>query len=264
LPSCESAISTETFPWTTAAEIQVHVNNAEVKIELADVDAVTVVVQKGAVTSHFHNGRLVVTAPRRHHSGKGIRLLIKARPNSKLHLTGGKNQFSVTGSAHTLVGEWSSGDLVADAIENTCRIRAGSGRIRLGASNGHLNLRIGICDIEVRRITGTGGQLTSGGGTVQFGTVESDLSLTAGAGTISISDAAAGKLQVRTGPGTIRIGIRSGVLARLDLASRSGSARSELPVSETIQKVADAPRGQAPLQISATSMSGDIIVGHAA
>lgn len=280
----ETPVRTETFPHTGTADIQVHVDNGEVLVELADVDNIVVAVYRSdeeasgsglfgrlglgrstseadvndavrQVSTHFTRGHLVVQAPKRRLSPVPLRILVRARFGSKVFVTGNNARLSISGQAKSLKALWGKGDLNIESVAGTCQVRAGSGRVRIGESSGHLNLRIGTADVDLGRVAGDGAKLTTGSGVVQLGTVEGDVSLTTGAGTIGIADAAAGKIEIKTGPGNIRIGVRSGVSARLDLNSRTGKAKSELPVS------AQAPAsGSARLQISATSSHGDITV----
>jgi DUF4097 and DUF4098 domain-containing protein YvlB len=257
--------SIETFAHSGPADIAVHVQvaDAQVEVVLADVDQIAVEIYQGAVTTHFHHGRLVVTAPKRLAGAKDLRVLIRARPGSRLNLSGNKARFKVTGTAESLTAAWSSGELEADTVEKVCRLRTGSGRIRIGASNGQLSLKSGNCDVEVARVSGRGGQFITGGGSLQFGTVDSDLSLITGAGAVSVSDAASGRIRVRTGWGTVHVGVRAGVPAKLDLISRSGTASSDLPVSDAAPNPGEKASGGS-LQISATTNSGDIVIGRAA
>ena len=297
MTNIESPLLIESFPCTETADIQVHVANGEVLVELVDIDVVTVAVYHGAtesrsftesrglgewlglvrepgpdavsdavrsVTTHFTRGHLVVTAPNRRLTPVPLRILVRARPGSKIHLTGNTARFAVSGRARSLTAQWNSGDLTADDVDGRCKLRAGNGRIRLGASKGELNVRIGTSDVNVQRIAGSGARLTTGSGMVSFGVVEADVLLTTGAGTITVADAAAGHLHVRTGPGSIYVGVRSGVTATIDLSSRSGLTRSDLPVSAVRSPTAGASRSEVPLRITATTSHGDIIVAPTA
>jgi hypothetical protein len=286
----DSAVRTESFPCSGPADIQVHLVNGEVLVELTDTDVVTVAIYPGvressggigewlgrldtsdtvaaavsAVTTHFIRGRLVVATTRRRLSPVPLRIVVRARPGSKLQLSGSTARFAVSGAAGSLNAAWGSGDLSADTVEAACKLRAGSGKIRLGASNGQLNVRIGTSDLDVQRVAGNGARITTGSGILNFGTVEADLSLTTGADAVSVADAAGGRMSVRTGPGSIRVGVRAGIQARVDLTSRSGSARSELPVSDVAPTSAGSDWKLSPLRISAVTTSGDILVSRAA
>ena len=60
-----------------------------------------------------------------------------------------------------------------------------------------------------------------------------------------------------TGSGNIRVGIRQGTLARVDLVSSSGVARSDLDVSAE-------PLGEATLNVTGRTGSGSALVTAAA
>lgn len=286
----EPVSRTESFPYPQPADIQIHLGEGEAVVELVDTDEITVAITPGSgepqgalgelisrvrtagldaaadavrgATIHFTRGRLVVHVPRRHLSPVPLRVVVRARAGSKLSLTGDAARFTVTGQARALTAKWGTGDLTAESVDGPCTVRAGRGRLRFGAITGRLDVRAGTADVDILRIAGGGAKLTTGRGQIAIGTVEADLALTTGAGMITIADAAAGSVRVKTGPGSIGIGVRTGVSARVDIASRTGSARSDLPVSDSAPRVTSS--AGVPLRISAVSSHGDIVVKPAA
>ncbi|MDM4718207.1 DUF4097 family beta strand repeat-containing protein [Micromonospora sp. WMMA1363] len=261
----DSTVRTESFNCPDPADIQVHLGAGEALVELVDTVAVSVAVSPlsadapadavadllRGTTVHFTRGRLVVQPPRRR--PVPVRVVVQARPGSTVQLTGGDAHFTVSGRAGSLEVQSSGGGLTADQVDGKVKIRCGDGPLRLAESAGRLDARIGQGNVEIGRVAGGGARLTTGSGTVNIGTVEADLTLTTGANRIAIAEAAAGRIQVRTGPGSIRVGVRAGVTARVELSSRSGAARSDLPVSQTAG-------GNSALRIEAASTSGDIFV----
>jgi 2-polyprenyl-6-methoxyphenol hydroxylase-like FAD-dependent oxidoreductase len=274
MTSIDQPLHAESFPCTETADIQVHLPNGEVLVELADIDAVTATVYHSSakpdpsavsdsapsVSINFTRNRLVVTAPRRSLTPLPLRILVRGRPGSTIQLTGRTVSLAVSGQAGSLTAEWHSGELSAEAVDGQCTLRADSGQIRLGASNGELDVRIGTADINIQRISGSGARLTTGRGTVSFGTVEADVSLTTEAGTITVADAAAGSLHVRTGAGSIHVGVRPGVAATAELSSGTGSIRNDLPVSAVRPSAAGSSESEVPLRITAETSHGDITV----
>ncbi|MER7457073.1 hypothetical protein [Micromonospora sp. NPDC126480] len=263
----DSTVRIESFNCPEPADIQVHLSSGEALVELVESDAVTVAVSPVSgdspadviadvlrgTTVHFTRGRLVVQPPRRRLRPVPVRVVVRARPGSKIQLTGSDARFTVSGRAGSLELQSSAGGLTADRVDGKCKIRNGDGSLRLAEIAGQLDARIGQGHVEIGRIGGGGARVTSGAGTVSIGTVEGDLSLTTGANRIAIAEAVSGRIQVRTGPGSIRVGVRPGVTARVELSSRSGTARSDLPVSQTAS-------GGAVLRIEAASTSGDVVV----
>jgi 2-polyprenyl-6-methoxyphenol hydroxylase-like FAD-dependent oxidoreductase len=274
MTSTRQPLHTESFACTEAADIQVHLPNGEVLVELADIDAVTVAVYRGSaepdpgaasvsapsVNVNFTRNRLVVTAPRRRLTQLPLRILVRARPGSTIQLTGRTVGLAVSGRAGSLTAEWHSGEISAEAVDGQCTLRADSGRIRLGASNGKLDVRIGTSDVDIQRIGGSGARLTTGSGTVSLGTVEADVSLTTDASTTTVTDAAAGSLHVKTGPGSIHVGVRPGVAATAELFSGAGSIRNDLPASAGQPSGAGSANSEVLLRITAESSHGDITV----
>jgi hypothetical protein len=78
-----------------------------------------------------------------------------------------------------------------------------------------------------------------------------------GSGDLTVADAASGEIQLATGSGNIRVGIRQGTLARIDLVSTSGNARSDFDVSPE-------PLGEASLTVTGRTGSGTALVTAAA
>jgi hypothetical protein len=278
----EKPVRAESFPHGDTTHVQVRVASGEVAVELTDTDEVSVAVEPGAaaaggsavthadveeavrqVVVRFVRGRLVVDGPRRRTAHVPLRIVVRARPGSALTFTGAGANVTVTGRAGLLTAKWATGDLTADDVTGPCVVRAGSGRLALGAVSGPLSVKIGKADVHVRRIAGAA-RITTGGGTLSVGTVEGDVSLTTDAREVSVADAAAGHVHVRTGSGATRIGVRPGVRARVELFSRLGVASSDLPVSARPPAAGGATREDTPLSISAVSATGDILVTSAA
>jgi len=76
-------------------------------------------------------------------------------------------------------------------------------------------------------------------------------------GQVSIDEARQGTIELDAASGDLRVGVRSGVVARLDLTTISGRVRSELPVEDS------QPADGASLEIRARTVSGDLLVSAA-
>jgi hypothetical protein len=281
----ESPVTTQSFPCSRAVDIHIHLFSGDIEVQLTETDLITVDVSLAAqtpdgdgipphdpsasaqalagVTTRFDHGRLVVLGPRKRAARVPVRIVVRAPSDSRLLCTANSARYAVSGRAGELVVKWTAGELDAELVAGACKVRAGRGRVHLGAGRGQLDITVGTADVDVDHIGGRS-RLTTGTGAVRIGTVEADLSVTTGTRGVVIADAVAGDLRVRTGLGPVTIGVRPGVTARVDLVSRSGSARSELPVSRTPPAADHAPRGDVPLRINAASSTGDIVVRPAA
>ncbi|MGH3468900.1 MAG: DUF4097 family beta strand repeat-containing protein, partial [Thermocrispum sp.] len=133
-------------------------------------------------------------------------------------------------------------------------VTTSAGDVALGRVDGPLRVRTGGGDVSVEAVTATASVVT-GIGSVRVAAVDGELSARTGSGAVTVTDAAAGTVTVKSGSGDVQVGLRSGVLAEVHLASVAGSASSELEVSQ------EPPDGaEAALVVSARSGSGTVTV----
>jgi len=186
---------------------------------------------------------------------RAIPLSVVVRAPSGSHVTSktGSANVSVTGAAGRLDVTTGTGDITADRADAAAEVNSGSGDLRLGPMLAGLRAKTGSGDVEVSSIGGNT-ILYTGTGDVWLGAVQHDVQIRTGSGDVTVADAASGKLQLATGSGEIRIGIRAGVNAQIDVSSRSGQARSDLPVSTK------SPETQPTLFVTGLTGSGDALV----
>lgn len=141
-------------------------------------------------------------------------------------------------------------------IADRATITSTSGDVGVGQT-GPLHVRTGGGEVQVDRVTG-GGTIATGTGSVRVGAVEigndEDLTVRSGSGDVSVTDAAEGAIRVRSGAGNVRVGLRTGVLAEVDLSSATGKVASELDVST------EPPEATVSVQVKASTGSGDVVV----
>jgi DUF4097 and DUF4098 domain-containing protein YvlB len=95
-------------------------------------------------------------------------------------------------------------------------------------------------------------------GRVEIGTAERSVEVKSASGDISVDEVTQGRVELGTASGDVRIGVRTGAVARLDLQTVSGRARSELAVEET------PPTGGSTVDIRARTVSGNVLITRAA
>ncbi len=162
----------------------------------------------------------------------------------------------VTGGAGRLDLNTGTGTVSADRATGEAKVNSGAGTVRLGTMLSSLKAKTGSGDVEVSSVGGNS-TLITGTGDVWLGAVQSDVMVRTGSGDLTVADAARGDIQLGTGSGNIRVGIRPGTLARVDLVSTSGVARSDLEVSAE-------PLGNAELNVTGRTGSGSALVTAAA
>lgn len=182
-----------------------------------------------------------------------ISVAVRAPKGSSVLVKSGSANVAITGSAGRLDINTGTGDVTADSADSASQVTSGSGKVRLGPMLGGLKARNGSGDIEVASVGGTT-ELHTATGDVWLGAVQSDVQVRTGGGDVTVADAASGRITLGTGSGDVRVGVRQGVSAEVDLATSSGTARSELEVSTT--KPATAPE----LVITGLTSRGNALV----
>ncbi|MFI9009641.1 DUF4097 family beta strand repeat-containing protein [Actinosynnema sp. NPDC053489] len=182
-----------------------------------------------------------------------LNVTVRAPAGSHVVVKGGSADVVVTGAAGRLEVQTGTGDVTADRADAASQVNSGSGKVRLGPMLGGLRAKTGSGDVEVSSVGGNT-VITTGTGDVWLGAVQNDVQVRTGGGDVTIADAASGRLQLGTGSGDVRVGVRPGVAAQVDLVSTSGSARSDLDVSDT------PPQDEPALTITGRTAGGDVLV----
>ncbi|HUQ60059.1 DUF4097 family beta strand repeat-containing protein [Lentzea sp.] len=181
-----------------------------------------------------------------------LSVVVSAPVGSHVSSRTGAADVVVTGGAGRLDLNTGTGSVSADRATGEAKVNSGAGTVRLGTMLGALKAKTGSGDVEVSSIGGTS-TLITGTGDVWLGAVQGNVQVRTGSGDLTVADAASGEIQLGTGSGHIRVGIRQGTLARIDLVSTSGNARSDFDVSAE-------PLGDAPLTVTGRTGSGNALV----
>lgn len=149
-----------------------------------------------------------------------------------------------------------SGAVSVEEVDGDVTMHTASGKVRLG-SGGRVTVHTASGGVEIGRATGDITVHSASAG-IGIGIAEASVTIRTASGKVRIGEARRGVISLQAASGDLRVGVRAGVVARLDLRTTSGRVRSELPVDET------APSDGAPLEISARTSSGDVLVTPAA
>ncbi|MET8756985.1 DUF4097 family beta strand repeat-containing protein [Lentzea sp. NPDC004782] len=185
-----------------------------------------------------------------------LSVVVTAPVGSNVTSRTGAADVIVTGGAGRLDLNTGTGSVSADRATGEAKVNSGAGTVRLGTMLAGLKAKTGSGDVEVSSVGGNS-TLITGTGDVWLGAVQSDVMVRTGSGDLTVADAASGEIQLATGSGNIRVGIRQGTLARIDLVSTSGNARSDFDVSSE-------PLGEASLTVTGRTGSGTALVTAAA
>lgn len=198
--------------------------------------------------------RLVVRAPKplplRH---VPLSLKVRAPSGSQLDVKASSARVASTGSAGRVDVSTTSGDVALDRAEGAVTVRTGGGGVSVGPVPSGLHVRSGGGEVRAAAVAGSASVVT-GTGSVRIGSVDGNLTVRSGSGDLSVADAGDGNVNLKTGSGAVRVGVRSGVLAEVDLSSATGTVSTELEVSDT------EPDERVPLVIRARTGSGNAVV----
>jgi hypothetical protein len=164
-----------------------------------------------------------------------VDVAVHAPHGSRLSVHSGSASVAVVGSAGDLRIITGSGRVDVERSEGEGTVQTGSGRVEVGATLGALRTR-------------------TGSGDVWLGVVHDDVEVHSGSGQIAIADVVHGMINLLTGSGGIRVGVRSGVVAEVSLASASGRVRDK------VSSMARRAGGRTAVQVRGQSASGDILV----
>ncbi|MBA8823382.1 hypothetical protein FHX42_000711 [Saccharopolyspora lacisalsi] len=181
---------------------------------------------------------------------------VQAPTGSQVGVRTGSGTVTITGEAGKARIQTGSGDVTTQRVTGSATVRTGSGQLRLGAMPAGVHARSGSGEIEIAALEEASSVVT-GNGDVWLGTVGGDVLVRSGSGTLSVADAASGKTELITGSGGLHVAVRHGTLADVDLTSSTGTARSELVVSE------EPPPQEPALRIFGRTGSGEALITSA-
>jgi hypothetical protein len=131
------------------------------------------------------------------------------------------------------------GQIRLGAVIGDCSLKASHGSVTIGESGGDVDAKLSYGDLEIGRA------LASVTGKTAYGSIR-------------LPEVSSGSIQLDSGYGQLTVGVRDGVAAWLDLASKEGHVRSELDGER-------APEGGEPtVAVRARTQFGDISVRRAA
>jgi DUF4097 and DUF4098 domain-containing protein YvlB len=268
---------TESFPVTGPVELRVR--NAAGRIEISTVDpdgdsataAVDLtalesdpdaaeLVDRAEVTASPDGRRIVVEVPERRglHLGRKQRILVRVSvpAGSSATAQGASAHITVLGRYAAVDARTASGDVRVGEVTGTVEAHSASGEVWIDSgaavvahsASGNVHIGHASGDVDVHTASGD----------VAVGVAEASVRARSASGDVSVDEAAGGTVLMTAASGDLRIGVRSGVAARLDLTSHSGRVRSDLPIED------DVPSGGATLDITARTTSGDLLVRSAA
>ena len=166
---------------------------------------------------------------------------------------GGSIRVAEAGPAQLETG---AGDVVADRILDGVSVRTGTGAVRVGSAHGTVTVRNANGETEVGEATGKV-EVHAANGRILIGHAQDAVLARTAHGDVEIGQVEAGTVSVRTAMGKVEIGVRAGVVAWLDIATKFGHVRNDLDTAEQ-------PEGAQPtVQVHVDTDYGDISIHRA-
>ena len=180
--------------------------------------------------------------------------------------TGSGNQ-TLSGLRGKIDLESGSGDLQLSGINGEMHVRTGSGNVHADRVSGPISSHAGSGDIHIEETGAGDADIETGSGNIDLKGLVGGLRASAGSGDITIAGELKESWRIHTGSGNVRLRVPSEAAFDVDLATSSGNAVVNHPVTTTIQgkiqeghkTVQGKVRGGGPL-LSVRTGSGDVQV----
>lgn len=265
-----------TFTTESPVDLYVEIGKGSVEVHTAHASETTVLV------SGSHADEVTVT-----HDGDAVQVI---GPKGRLGFLGGDLHVNLditvphdsratvrTGSADvalhgTLAAcrvRSGSGDVRIDALAGPGTVETGSGDVRISTASADLRIKSGSGDIRVERVdaaatlsTGSGDvsigatsapvAVKSGSGDVVVTEARDDVALSTGSGDLVVGTAHRGRFTIKGASGDVRLGIPAGTPVWTDITTISGRISSDL------QGTGEPAEGQDHVEVRAKTASGSV------
>lgn len=200
----------------------------------------------------FDDGHLYVHGPRgiSFRPRSGLDLTIKAPAGSGCAARTVSADVSCIGEIGVLTVHTASGDVTADSVSGDVTVRSASGDVLLNKTGGDVTINTASGDVQANRVDGQA-KINSASGDVAIGYCSGSVSAHTASGDIALNSVSAGRVELGSVSGDMDVAVVPGLGVYLDLASTSGSIRSDLEES-------DGNSSGAAVEIKCRTLSGDI------
>jgi DUF4097 and DUF4098 domain-containing protein YvlB len=176
-------------------------------------------------------------------------------PNStRLRVDGGSADLHAAGLLEAVTFHTGSGDASLEEVTGNVDVKVASGDVTVGSVRGSLSFHAASGDFRAGHIAGELVARTASGD-LRVDSAESGARVSTLSGDVALGGLRAGVIDVQAVSGDVELSVANGTNVYLDLSATTGSATSDLPVSE--HPVAD---DAIPLELRVSTVSGDIRV----
>lgn len=188
--------------------------------------------------------------------GQDLEVVLEIPTSTELQVNTGSADLGVRGTVAGIDFRTGSGEVRFENVDGDVKVKTASGDMQGRSVQGHLACHGASGDVAVDTVHG-GVTMRTASGDLELGEVDGGVSVTTVSGDVTIGALRAGDAQVRSVSGDIEIGVAPGVGVFLDVQSTTGDVASNLDAA------AQLGGGGADLELSASSVSGDISIRRA-
>ena len=255
------------YTTTGPIDVDLRVRSGQITVTAVDrlIAAVTAHAEDGSEASRaaadqiavsYADGRLLVETPRSsgwlgYRRGR-IRLNVSVPLESMVTARLGSADLRTDGRLGGVDVDSGSGDVWIAEASGDVKAESGSGDLRLGRIGGTVKLHTGSGDVVVEDVSGALA-VEAASGDVTIGVARGTVRIHTASGDVRLDTARGTEVDIDAASGDVSAGVPAGTSVWLDLASMSGSTRSDLqPTGE--------PEGGPALTLRVHTMSGDVRV----
>ncbi len=262
------------FPTPNPLDVSVRNQAGSVEISAADVAETTVeIVPNDAQGAEFaertrvqlseDGGRLRIDVPdRKMLRQPTLEIIVTMPTGSRMDVETATADVQARGVLDSATVATASADVSVSHVRGRLEVMTASGDIHVGHGEGPVHIRSASGDVRLD-VSATEASVQTASGDVIVGRLSGDLTARSASGDVIVSSAAAGSVHAKTMSGDVIIGVAPGMLLWLDVSSLSGDVASELGPDDSVAGPGDAggdPDGNPDLRISASTMSGDVLL----
>ena len=152
-----------------------------------------------------------------------------------------------------------SGDVGLERVERDVELKSASGDLAVTRAGGAAEIQSASGDVALLDVGGPA-KVRTASGDVFVRAAATDVTVNTASGDQRVEAVAAGRVELKSASGDLWVGVRQGSRVWVDARSLSGDTSSELDLDAAPEEADDGPL----VEISATSMSGDVRIARAA
>jgi DUF4097 and DUF4098 domain-containing protein YvlB len=206
----------------------------------------------------------------------GVTVRITTPDGCDVDVTTASADVELNGSFGGVTVKSASADITVDDAAGDLRAKTASGDISVGTVGGELTMHSASGDVRCVRVDGRS-SATSTSGSVEVGSAGDRVDARSTSGDVRLGDVAGDAsivavsgsvgcwcLRVRAISGNIELGVARGTRLVVDAETMSGTVQSDIPLGDEPTGVGESGAGGPEVDITARSVSGNVLVHRAA